>query len=261
MNFTPIDPIPSAPQEAAGLSSTAPIGVQASANHCALCYSRSLCVSAAACAPSQESRLAGRRIRVPRDGALYRQGDLVDNRYYVVHYGSFKTYHGDQADGQRITGFQLNADCLALDAIGLQQHRGSAIALEDSEVCEILYTGMQPILQGFHALLSKEIGRERQLSFLLRDTSADQRLAAFLLEWSERLRARGLSATSFMLRMTRQDIADHLSMTRESVSRGLVRFQRKGLLTLDGRELIVRDPERLRQVAHIAPAALPAAPT
>jgi CRP/FNR family transcriptional regulator len=256
MNLTPTAPVLEAAMEAQRHHPIVPSNPQSSAGNCAMCYGRPLCAAAVAADALQGGRLVSRRIRVARNNALFRQGDLVGNRYYVVHYGSFKTCRANQGDGQRITGFQLNADSLALDAIGMRQHQYNAIALEDSEVCEILYSSMQPILPVFHRMLSREIAREQQRSFLLRDASADQRLATFLLDWSERLRERGLSSTSFLLRMTRQDIADYLSLTRESVSRGIVRFQRKGLLAIDGRELVVRDVELLRQLAG-TPAAPP----
>lgn len=252
MNPTPIAPRQDSASAAQRPPATAPASVQAGVANCAVCYGRPLCAAAAGADTPAGGNLVSRRIRVPRGAALYRQGDLVGNRYYVVHYGSFKTCRGD-GDGQRITGFQLNADCLALDAIGQRQHRYSAIALEDSEVCEILYGSMQPMLPVFHRMLSREIGREQQFSFLLRDGSVDQRLATFLLDWSERLRARRLSSTHFVLRMTRQDIADHLSLTRESVSRCIVRFQRMGLLMTDGRELVVHNIGLLHQLANTAP--------
>lgn len=259
MTTTPIAIAQDSIMEAQRQTPTGKITALPAVGSCAMCYGRPLCAPSAACDPQQGIRLVGRRIRVPRNAPLFRQGDLVGNRYYVVHFGSFKTCRGGDGDGQRITGFQLNTDCLALDAIGQQQHRYSAIALEDSEVCEILYSSMQPILPVFHRMLSREIDREQQLSHLLREASVDQRLAAFLLDWSERLRARGYSALSFLLRMTRQDIADHLSLTRESISRALVRFQRNGLLVIDGRELTLCDADALRRIVS-EPAPAPAEP-
>ena len=67
--------------------------------------------------------------------------------------------------------------------------------------------------------------------------SAEQRVAAFLLNVSARYRERGYSGTSFVLRMTREDIGSFLGVTLETVSRTLSKFQREGLLTVQGKSI------------------------
>jgi CRP/FNR family transcriptional regulator len=219
------------------------------ADSCSQCFSRLRCAPAVGAAHMQDNRLVARRIRVPRGTALFNRGEPAGDRFYVVHFGSFKTSRSEDGDGQRIAALHLNADCVGLDAIGQSQHRSTAVALEDSEVCEILCSSMRLQLPTWHKILSRELQREQQMGQLLRDSSADQRLAMFLLDMSERYAARGYSASNFLLRITRQDIADYLSLTRESISRGLVRFQRAGLIGIEGRELHLRDAEALHRVA------------
>jgi len=67
--------------------------------------------------------------------------------------------------------------------------------------------------------------------------SAEQRVAAFLLNVSARYRERGYSGTSFVLRMTREDIGSFLCVTLETVSRTLSKFQQEGLLTVQGKSI------------------------
>ena len=87
-------------------------------------------------------------------------------------------------------------------------------------------------------------------SLLAGDFSADERLAAFLLRMSERYAARGYSATRFRLTMSRTDIANYLRLATETVSRVLQRFDHEGLIAVDRREIELREPARLRQLAR-----------
>jgi len=61
----------------------------------------------------------GRPIRVTRGAYLYRDGDLVGDRLFLVHYGAFKTGRQDHHGRTCIASFQLQHDMLALNAIGL----------------------------------------------------------------------------------------------------------------------------------------------
>ena len=103
------------------------------------------------------------------------------------------------------------------------------------------------VQQRLFELLSADIGRVTQLAG---DQSADERLAAFLLELSERFAARGFSTSRFRLSMSRTDIANYLRLAAETVSRVLRRFQENNLIRIDGREVELLDDRRLRELAH-----------
>jgi CRP/FNR family transcriptional regulator len=70
---------------------------------------------------------------------------------------------------------------------------------------------------------------------------AEQRLATFLLDLSQRYRALGYSSCEFVLRMTREEIGSYLGLKLETVSRLFSRFQREGLLQVQGREVKLLD--------------------
>jgi CRP/FNR family transcriptional regulator len=216
---------------------------------CSSCRARQLCLPAGATDHRSVDKLVGRRIKVARDSNLYKAGDLVGNRFYAIRYGSFKNYRADAAGQPRITGFQMSAEFLALDAIGLQQHNCTAVALEDSEVCEISCGSMKPLLPFFHSILSKEITDEQNVALLLRNTRAEQRLAAFLLNLSWRYGVRGFSPARFRLAMSRRDIADFLGLTPESVSRLMFQFKDQNLINVTGRDVTLVDAIGLKQLA------------
>jgi CRP/FNR family transcriptional regulator len=77
---------------------------------------------------------------------------------------------------------------------------------------------------------------------------AEERLAAFLLNLSQRLAARGYSATRFILRMTREEIGSLLGLKLETVSRILSRFQAEKLIRVNNREIEISDLAQLRCV-------------
>jgi CRP-like cAMP-binding protein len=81
-----------------------------------------------------------------------------------------------------------------------------------------------------HAMTAEMAARDR-IQFRLGRLWADERVADFLLELSDEL---GGETTSSSITMSRGDIADHLGVTIETVSRALHRFQKLGLVRLDG---------------------------
>ncbi len=83
-------------------------------------------------------QIIGRRRRVPRNESLYRMEDPF-RHLYAIRLGHFKTYQINSNGEQQITGFQMNGEMLGMDAISADRHHCDAVALEDSEVCEILF--------------------------------------------------------------------------------------------------------------------------
>ena len=95
-------------------------------------------------------------------------------------------------------------------------------------------------------LLSKEINNVSALTY---DTSADQRLASFIFSLSRRYEQRGYSAKHFNLVMPRRDIANHLNMAAETISRLFKRLQDNEIITIKRRELSIGDMSGLKKIA------------
>lgn len=90
--------------------------------------------------------------------------------------------------------------------------------------------------------------RETSQTMLLGSLNAEERVAAFLLDVSSRYLKRGYSPTEFNLRMTREDIGSYLGMTLETVSRTLSKFQKRGLIGMQGRIVRILDLDGLRDI-------------
>jgi CRP/FNR family transcriptional regulator len=199
-------------------------------------------------------RLINSRRTFQRGEALYRTGQPFHS-LYAVRSGFFKTFILHEDGREQVTGFQMSGEILGMDAISTDLHACDAVALEDSEVCEVPFDDLErlsgeiPALQRhFHKTLSREIVRDQGLLLLLGSMRAEERLAAFLLNFSQRFADRGYSRTEFNLRMTREDIGSYLGMKLETVSRTLSRFQEDGLLEVQGKAIQLLDVDRLRAV-------------
>jgi len=196
-----------------------------------------------------------RRRKIPKDGYLYRMEDGFRN-LYAIRLGHFKTYQINIEGEQQITGFHMAGELLGLDAIGANSHHCDAVALEDSEVCEIPYGELEnllsripALLRHFHRMMSQEITREQSVMLLLGNMRAEQKFSAFLINLGSRYAARGYSPVSFQLRMSREDIGNYLGLTIESISRLLSRFKKLGLLRVNNREIEILDPDWLKAIA------------
>jgi CRP/FNR family transcriptional regulator len=104
------------------------------------------------------------------------------------------------------------------------------------------------VQQHLHRMMGGEIVRESSQMMLLGTMSAEQRVATFLLNLSDRLRLRGYSPAEFHLRMTREEIGSYLGIKLETVSRMLSKFQRDGLVDTHGKDIRILDHEGLVRV-------------
>jgi CRP/FNR family transcriptional regulator len=200
--------------------------------------------------PEDVERLDGivKRSRpLHRGDYLFRNGERFRS-LFVVKTGSVKTYAPSPEGGEQVLGFHLPGEIIGLDAIEKEAHVCSARVLETSAICEVPFSRFEelsssiPSLQHqMYRLLSKEISHDTEMLLLLGKKSAEERLAAFLLSMSKRLRKRGLSPTDFYLSMSRHEIGNYLGLAVETVSRLFTRFQDEGLLKVDRKHIQLRD--------------------
>jgi CRP/FNR family transcriptional regulator len=220
--------------------------------NCSTCHLRDLCLPCGMAGPDVD-RLVFTRRKVKAGQTLYRAGDRFDF-IYAVRSGTFKSSLM-LADGrEQVSGFSMAGELLGLDGLAHGAHASSATALEDTEVCAIPFDDLNrlaaqnPGMQGVVSrLMSREIVREHTLMMLLGSMNAEERLAAFLLNLSQRLKARGYSGSEFHLRMSRAEIGSYLGMKIETVSRTFSNFQERRLLEVDKRHIRVIDMDGLTQ--------------
>jgi CRP/FNR family transcriptional regulator len=228
---------------------------------CSKCNLRELCLPMGLTDADLQhiDRLVGARRSLRRGDALFCAGEPFES-IFAVRSGFFKTRVSVDDGRERVTGFQMAGELLGLDGISAERHTCDAIALEDSEVCVIGYSRLEEVSRDvlglqrqFHRVLSREIVREQGVMLLLGGVRAEARQAAFLLNIGERLRSRGFSGSSMVLRMTREEIGSYLGIKLETVSRAFSRFQEESLLEVRQRNVRVVDEAGLRRLAFEAP--------
>lgn len=194
------------------------------------------------------------RKKVKRQQHLYRAGEPFE-AIYAIRTGFFKTDILTEDGRDQVTGFQMAGEILGLDGISTDRHVCNAVALEDSDVCMIpferleeLSRRIEPLQRQFHKFMSREIVREQGIMMLLGSMRAEERLAAFLINLSQRMRLRGYSASEFHLRMTREEIGSYLGLKLETVSRAFSKFQDDGLISVHQKHIQILDADGLRRL-------------
>ena len=238
---------------AASRTTLRPGDVSRMATHCGACNLREVCLPCgmAGSAPDVLDDMVYTRKRVKRGETLYRLGGAFDS-LYAVRSGFFKSRVVLQDGRDQVTGFHMAGEILGTDGIGTERHTADLIALEDSEVCVIPYSHLeQPALQRqLHKVMSRELVRDQGVMMLLGTMRAEERLAAFLLNLSQRFTARGYSPCDFHLRMTRDEIGSYVGLSLETVSRLFSRFQDGGLITVQQKHICIIDIPGLKAVLN-----------
>ena len=192
--------------------------------------------------------------RLKKGEFLFRSGESFHS-LYAIRTGFFKTTVASQDGRDQVTGFFMSGELIGMDGICTHSHSCDAVALEDSEVCELPFGHMEalskeiPSIQThFFRLMSREIVRDQGVMLLLGNMRAEERIAAFLLHLSQRLHHRGFAANDFILRMSREEIGSYLGLKLETVSRTLSRFHQEGLIVVEHKHIRLLKPELLNQM-------------
>jgi len=195
-------------------------------------------------------RMAGTVIHVPQGREVFAEGADTDVFYKVVSgvvrackflsdgRRQIEAFHvagalfGFELGEERLMSAEAVTDCTL---ISYRRHSVEALAQKDQTVSHQLFQyAMQNLAQAQgHCLL---LGRR----------GAAEKVACFLLDWAKRASDKRL----LHLAMTRQDIADYLGLTIETVSRSLTQFERDGVIALPcARQVEILDTDALEDLA------------
>jgi CRP/FNR family transcriptional regulator len=237
-------------------SPSAAIGITKLEPSCMSCSLGQICLMEGLSAQEVKglNRLVYARRTVKRGDSVYRAGDTF-GAVYAIRSGCFKTNCALPGGREQVTGFHLPGEIVGMDGICADRYPCNAVALEDSDVCVIPLSRLEEIAREvpslehqFNKLMSREVVRDQHAMMLLGGMRAEARLAAFLLDCSERWAARGNSSSEFELRMTREEIGSFLGLKLETVSRLFSKFQRENLLLVQQRHVRIVDAPGLRGI-------------
>jgi CRP/FNR family transcriptional regulator len=219
-------------------------------NVCQHCALSGICLGNATTTTSDPAKKSHRVYH--RGESLFLMGDQFE-ALFILRAGSAKSYINSSRGDERISGFYHPGDLIGVDGFDTMTHAHSLKFLETSSVCCISLSEFnramaesasmrQRLLQNMsHCLV-----HEQQLLLSVSKLNAEQRLAKFLLDSSERFKQRGLSDKVFDLSMTRIDIANFLGMAIETISRLLSKMQLEGIIDVNRRKITLLNMNKLQ---------------
>lgn len=220
---------------------------------CRECALHALCLTGHL--PLAEARALERAVErgrpLPAGSALVRCGAPMD-ALLVVRSGSAKSHSVTLEGVEQVHGFVLPGEAVGLEGFAAGVYTCDVTALEPLEYCRMPMRGLEALLEQLPGLrreilrlLGGALDESQRLRGQLSLCDARGRVARFLADMSRRLAQRGLSPTEFRLSMSRRDIARHLGLTLETVSRSLGALKREGWVRIRARDVTVLRPEAL----------------
>jgi|HubBroStandDraft_2_1064218.scaffolds.fasta_scaffold22121_2 CRP/FNR family nitrogen fixation transcriptional regulator len=186
-------------------------------------------------------QLMGATMSYPRNTEIFGENEPADYVYKIVS-GSVRTYN-ILSDGRRqIGGFYMPGDIFGIEFDG--EHSSAAEAISDAKVLVVKRSALDAlagrdasVARELYALTAREL-RRVQDRILLLIKSAQERVAGFLLEMAKR----AAGGNAIELPMSRQDIADYLGLTIETVSRTLTSLETAAAIDVPtSRRIVLRN--------------------
>ena len=142
----------------------------------------------------------------------------------------------------------MAGEIVGLDGMFKEKTPSSAVALEESEVCAVPINLIKELgdqwtmfRQSLMEMMQNEIEELNHLLITLNTKKSSDRLATFLINYSEKNAAKGMSAQHLKLYMTRTEIGNYLGLKIETVSRKLSLMSMQGLIKIERRTIQIPD--------------------
>ena len=200
------------------------------------------------------ANLVGQRKSLHKGDYLYRQGDKFRG-ILALKSGTAKLVVTDLGGNEFLAGYLLPGELLGFDALSDDRHHYSAVALEPVDFCEMPAEDLDELCRDVPTLL-RELFRHAGKTlttetdrFVLSQRSAEERVAGFLLDLSDRLSRRGFSGLDIKLGLSRQETGNYLGLALETVSRILKSLEELGVITVQAKHIRIIDKDRLRTLS------------
>ncbi|MBK3666759.1 helix-turn-helix domain-containing protein [Bradyrhizobium diazoefficiens] len=228
--------------------------IEPNGHFCSDCAVRGFAVCASLDpAELREFEHLGRRVHFAAGETAFSEEDITTSFYNLLE-GVMRLYKLLPDGRRQIVGFALPGDFLGMNMSG--RHNFSADAIGAVTVCQFskipfgrFIEDRPHLLKRINELAIRELSQARDHMVLLGRRSADEKVATFLLGWRERLSLLKGPSNAVPLPMSRQDIADYLGLTIETVSRTFTKLERHGAIEIVHGGIGLRDPARVEALA------------
>jgi CRP/FNR family nitrogen fixation transcriptional regulator len=192
--------------------------------------------------------LMGAPMRFARNVEIYGQDEPAEYLYQVIS-GAVRAYRMLDDGRRQIIAFYLPGDMFGVEAG--DEHLSSAEAISDAQILVVKRGAVlaraeheKDLARQLWTLTVRELQRVQEHSLVL-IKSAEERVAGFLLEMARR----GNNGAAIELPMSRQDIADYLGLTIETVSRTFTQLAQSGTIVLEtSRRILFRNRAALSRL-------------
>ncbi|MEQ1636069.1 MAG: helix-turn-helix domain-containing protein [Methylococcales bacterium] len=194
--------------------------------------------------------LVNRNTILRKGSALYHAGSPFKG-ILALRSGSAKLIHHDRSGNEFIVDFTLPGELLGFDGLSSLHYSCTAIALETVNFCRLPEHKIAELAKNSpslsHVLLQRSSNQcDQQVKhMLLNRRTAEQRVAGFILQLSERLKARGYAELEFRLSMSREDIGNYLGIAHETVCRIMHHFRAQQLIEVKSKQLKITNKKKL----------------
>jgi len=230
------------------------VAVEPSRQRCIDCSVRRLSLCAALDKVElRELEHLGRHVHFQSCETVFAQEEMTTSFYNLLD-GVMRLYKLLPDGRRQIVGFALPGDFLGMTATA--RHSVSADAIGAVAICRFSrasfarFVADKPhLLCRINELAVRELSQAQDHMVLLGRRSAEEKVATFLIGWRDRLTRHSDLAKTVPLPMSRQDIADYLGLTIETVSRTFTKLERDGVIEILPGSVCLLDPARAEALA------------
>jgi len=193
-----------------------------------------------------------------RVGGLVTSPDDDDERLYVIKRGRVRLYRLTP-DGKQLTLELLDKGRIVgrMAWLGQQLTDAYAEAIEDALICSFTPDELKRLIDRFPSVgvniiryLSGRLAASEREREVMAFRSVEQRLAARLVELSERFGQPTEGGTAIDARLTQQELADMIGTSRETLATTVASLRERGLLEMHNQRVVILDVPRVRELAE-----------
>ncbi|MBF0178623.1 MAG: helix-turn-helix domain-containing protein [Magnetococcales bacterium] len=187
---------------------------------------------------------------------LYRAGQPFEG-VYAVKSGGFKSIVMQEPYGEQVASFHLPGEMMGVEDLQSETCSFTVLALEESKVCFMPVKPDRNLNEHFPTsreqmvkILLEHLRQCQRQGLILGMRTAEERLGAFFLNLAERYARHGFPLHEFRVPMMQNDIANHLGLAMETVSRTLKHFRELEMLTIRGKRGRILNPGCLQSITQ-----------
>lgn len=196
--------------------------------------------------------------RYKRGEILFREGSYPTGIYFVKK-GKVKKYTTDKDGHEQIIYICQAGELLGYHAlISHEYYRDSAMVMEDAVISFIPKEDFLLALNSSSALsnrllkcLSHEFGVMTHFISIFAHKTVRERIAFSLLMLRDKYKKDSIKGKPVEINLTREDLANVVGTTRETLTRFLQEFKQESLIEINGRKIILKNPKALFKIANL----------